>query len=83
MANGETDMVTDEKMIITLDVNTGKIERVEVVIGPERQELKPERLLPAEPEGGYRHIGTLLAFKGSNCVTLNLPGGGSYKRCRP
>ena len=75
------------KMLVTIDVGTGRIERVQKVIGV-KPEMEGEIVTigdqsnhPSNPPGGYRYIGTLLAYTGSNCVTLNLPGGGSYTIC--
>jgi hypothetical protein len=78
MANGEP-----YKMVITVNVGTGRIEKVEKVVAtkPEPVEVGSQR--PLNPTGGYKYIGTLLAYTGSNCVTLNLPGGGSYEICQP
>lgn len=69
------------KMVITVDIETGKIDRVDHKIGEKYEEVRLGGQLPLAPEGGYRHIGLLLAFRGSNCVTLNMPGGGSYTVC--
>lgn len=76
MANGE-----QHKMVITVDVRTGKIDRVERAIGGKYEEVKLGGELPLAPEGGYRYVALLLAHKGSDCVTLDLPGGGSYTIC--
>jgi hypothetical protein len=75
------------KMLIAVDVETGAIESVQKVIDSVPQigeiiKLGDQKEEPSNPEGGYRHVGTLLSFSGSRCVTLNLPGGGSYKICQ-
>ena len=79
MANGE-----QTKMVITVNVNNGTISKVEkVVTGEVTQEIYPESQQQFAPPGGFRHIGVLLAYVGSNCVVLPLPGGGSYVVCQP
>jgi hypothetical protein len=77
MANGE-----QTNMVITVNVNTGTITKVQkVVTGQVPQEIDSEIQEPFAPPGGFRHIGVLLAYQGSDCVLLPLPGGGSYKVC--
>jgi hypothetical protein len=69
-------------MVITVNVNNGRISKVEkVVTGEVPQEISPESQEPFAPPGGFKHIGVLLAYEGSNCVLLPLPGGGAYKVC--
>ena len=74
-------MEAQYKMVITVDVDTGTIEKVERIITSQSEIIKLGNKLPLSPPGGYRHIGTLLAFTGSQCVTLAIPGGGSYTIC--
>jgi hypothetical protein len=75
---------TKPKMIITVDLDSEKIESVEVVT-PQNENvninLGNQSQQPLTPDGGYRYIGLLLAYNGSHCVTINLPGGGSYTYC--
>jgi len=66
------------KMIITVDVATGNILEVEKDANGTRQRVYPG---PEPKAGTYRYIGTLLSYTGSNCITLNIPGGGSYTIC--
>jgi hypothetical protein len=74
---------TGPKMIITVDIDSESIESVKVVTGPEPETIKlgSQSQQPLTPDGGYRYIGLILAYDGSNCVTVNLPGGGSYTYC--
>jgi hypothetical protein len=65
------------KMVIIVDVNTGQIEKVQ-----KRGHGQPDLDIPesdSQPKGTT--IGTLEKYTGSNCITLNLPGGGSYQIC--
>ena len=73
---------TGPKMIITVDIDCESIESV-VVTGPETEtiNLGSQSQQPRTPDGGYRYIGLILAYDGSDCVTVNLPGGGSYTYC--
>lgn len=64
------------KMVIIVDVNTGAVEKVQRRGGGPDQDINKSA---DQPKG--TSIGTLVKYTGSNCVTLNLPGGGSYKLC--
>jgi hypothetical protein len=64
------------KMVITVDVNTGTIEKVQ-----KRGAGQPEDIEKSENQPQGIPIGTLMKYTGSNCITLNLPGGGSYQLC--
>jgi hypothetical protein len=57
--------------------NTVTIERVKVTGGgpPEEVEERPGN----GPSG--RLLGNLVTFTGSNCISLNMPGGGFYQIC--
>lgn len=62
------------KMIITVDVPSGTVQIVKDETGRDAERNRP---IP----GPRRHIGELFAHQGSNCVTLNIPGGGSFTIC--
>jgi hypothetical protein len=74
---------TGPKMIITVDIDSEKITKVEVTTGLQAETvcLGSQTEQPLNPDGGYRFIGLLLAYDGSQCITINLPGGGSYTYC--
>ena len=64
------------KMKITVEIATGKILNVEDENGTDV--TKTNRPIPNPP---HEVIGVLFKHQGSNCITLNMPGGGSYQIC--
>ena len=71
---------THAKMIITIDVDEGKILNVlGQYPGSDPCEIRVQQFpIPDFP----KYVGVLLTHPGgSNCVTLALPGGGSYTVC--
>jgi hypothetical protein len=76
MANGQ-----ECKAVITIDVATGLIDSVKKVIGSTETEIIAGNQQIPTPPGGFRHCCTVLWFTGSDCITVNLPGGGSFQIC--
>lgn len=75
-------MVEECKVVITVDVDSGTIEKVEKVIGGKSQTIRPGNEQLTAP-GGFRHCCTVLYYAmNPNCITINLPGGGQFKICR-
>jgi hypothetical protein len=68
-----------EKLVVTIDVITGSIVRVQRRFGPPPSDPDVPYDPNSQPQG--TPIGTLVKYTGSNCVSLNIPGGGSYKVC--
>jgi hypothetical protein len=64
------------KMQITVDLDTGKVDSVTDDTGKIYNPHGNPIPTPHRPVGIlFTHLG------GSNCVTLNIPGGGSYTIC--
>ena len=68
------------RMVITLEVNSGAIVKVEKIQdgGPPVQIQPGQPPVPVPPN--RRVIGTLFAHRGSDCITLDI-GGASFQIC--
>jgi hypothetical protein len=78
MANGD-----QCKVVITIDVATGAIDSVKKKIGS-TETLVNVGSQPATPPGGFTPCCTVFYYTvNPNCVTINLPGGGSFVVCHP